>query len=72
MKVTLASPVTHLWQGAPVEFAETTPDAQFEAPVPTVEVAVDIEISHIDPCMQQEVDKNPRYAFIKHRSRGVL
>ena len=61
--VTTPKPTFLVSLGTPVEFAETTPDAQFEAPVPPVEVAVDIEISHIDPCMQQEVDKNPRYAF---------
>ncbi|CAE6970006.1 unnamed protein product [Symbiodinium sp. CCMP2456] len=57
--------VRSILQSRGVEFAErlATPDAQFEAPVPTVEVAIDIEIHCIDPCMQRGVDKNARYAF---------
>eukprot|EP00439_Symbiodinium_sp_Y106_P031323 s91_g3.t1 len=61
--ITTPKPTFLITLGGSVAFAETTPDAKFEAPTPTVEVAIDIEISHIDPCMQQEVDKNTRYAF---------
>ncbi|CAE7301937.1 SPBC776.05 [Symbiodinium necroappetens] len=61
--ITTPKPVFLITLGGSVVFAEATPDAQFEVPVPTVEVAIDIEIDCIDPCMQREVDKNARYAF---------
>ncbi|CAE7851898.1 SPBC776.05, partial [Symbiodinium necroappetens] len=61
--ITTPKPVFLITLGGSVVFAEATPDAQFEAPVPTVEVAIDIEIHCIDPCMQQEVEKYARYAF---------
>ena len=61
--ITTPKPVFLITLGGSVVFAEATPDAQFEAPVPTVEIAIDIEIHCIDPCMQLEVDKNARHAF---------
>ena len=49
--------------GFTVAFAETKPDVTFAAPDPVVEVTVDVEIGQVDALMQQEIDKNPRFAF---------
>ena len=49
--------------GFTVAFAETKPDVTFATPDPVVEVAVDVEIGQVDVLMQQEIDKNPRFAF---------
>jgi hypothetical protein len=62
--------------GSSVHFAESTPDAQFDSPPDLAEVAVEIEIDKVDNTMQQQIDKNPRWAFkqimIAALSEGVV